>query len=357
MLKKVIMYKYFNSMDELTKFVDNEKKPESEIKTFTSRIRYALMLGLKEKEIFFFGLLQLLVIMVGYVFWLQVLNWIPQDIWNEVQACIDRGEDDCTGIIDIALYLWGMAIVVIISFPVGILSCSIGTTHFLISRNEESTVLKCLNASFSNAWAIWKFHSIDGYITIDRILERLPKDDDTRTPADKALEEAAYYAWKVGTAGMVPNLILGNKLIPSGISSINFVKSKFKEVASLRGAYSSICWLIAILSYIGAIILTAVFEDQLTLSTGEIEIGAFYNYMIIPICFATLSVVVVLRPLYIISICDLYSDYLEENKEEAELPDNPTKGRSALITFVILMMLLIFLSSFGLDIGLGQFLE
>ena len=344
-------------MDELTKFVDNEKKPESEIKTFTSRIRYALMLGLKEKEIFFFGLLQLLVIMVGYIFWLQVLNWIPQDIWNELQACIDRGEDDCTGIIDIALYLWGMAIVVIISFPVGILSCSIGTTHFLVSRNEESTVLKCLNASFSNAWAIWKFHAIDGYITIDRILERLPKDDDTRTPAEIALEEAAYYAWKVGTAGMVPNLILGNKLIPSGISSINFVKSKFKEVASLRGAYSSICWLIAILSYIGAIILTAVFEDQLTLSTGEIEIGAFYNYMIIPICFATLSVVVVLRPLYIISICDLYSDYLEENKEEAELPDNPTKGRSALITFVILMMLLIFLSSFGLDIGLGQFLE
>ena len=344
-------------MDELTKFVDNEEKPESEIKTFTSRIRYALMLGLKEKEIFFFGLLQLLVIMVGYIFWLQVLNWIPQDIWNEVQACIDRGEDDCTGIIDIALYLWGMAIVVIISFPVGILSCSIGTTHFLVSRNEESTVLKCLNASFSNAWAIWKFHAIDGYITIDRILERLPKDDDTRTPADKALEEAAYYAWKVGTAGMVPNLILGNKLIPSGISSINFVKSKFKEVASLRGAYSSICWLIAILSYIGAIILTAVFEDQLTLSTGEIEIGAFYNYMIIPICFATLSVVVVLRPLYIISICDLYSDYLEENTEEAELPDNPTKGRSALITFVILMMLLIFLSSFGLDIGLGKFLE
>ena len=103
--------------------------------------------------------------------------------------------------------------------------------------------------------------------------------------------------------------------------------------------------------------MTAVFEDQLTLSTGEIEIGAFYNYMIIPICFATLSVVVVLRPLYIISICDLYSDYLEENKEKVELPDNPTKGRSALITFVILMMLLIFLSSFGLDIGLGQFLE
>ena len=344
-------------MDELTKFVDNEEKPESAIKTFTSRIRYALMLGLKEKEIFFFGLLQLLVIMVGYVFWLQVLNWIPQDVWNDAQACINRGDDDCTGLIDLALYIWGMAIVVIVAFPVGILSCSIGTTHFLVSRNEESTILKCLNASFSNAWAIWKFHAIDGYITIDRILERLPKENDTRTPADIALEEAAYYAWKVGTAGMVPNLILGNKLIPSGISSINFVKSKFKEVASLRGAYSFICWVVAILSYIGAIILTGVFEDQLTINTGEIAIGTFYTYMIIPICFATLSVVVVLRPLYIISICDLYSDYLEENKEEAELPDDPSKGRSALITFVILLMVLIFLSLFGLDIGLGQYFK
>ena len=142
MLKKVIMYKYFNSMDELTKFVDNQKKPESEIKTFTSRIRYALMLGLKEKEIFFFGLLQLLVIMVGFVLWLQLLNWIPQDIWNDVQACEDRGDDDCAALIDIALFFWGMAIVPIVVFPIGILSCSIGTTHFLVSRNEESTVLK-----------------------------------------------------------------------------------------------------------------------------------------------------------------------------------------------------------------------
>ena len=75
-------------MDELTKFVDNEEKPESAIKTFTSRIRYALMLGLKEKEIFFFGLLQLLVIMVGYVFWLQVLNWIPQEAYYySVENC------------------------------------------------------------------------------------------------------------------------------------------------------------------------------------------------------------------------------------------------------------------------------
>ena len=72
-----------------------------------------------------------------------------------------------------------------------------------------------------------------------------------------------YYAWKVGTAGMIPNLILGNKLIASGESSVKFVKAKFKEVAGLRAAYSSLCWIIAILAYIGAIFLTMILKTNL----------------------------------------------------------------------------------------------
>ena len=51
--------------------------------------------------------------MVGYVFWLQVLNWIPQDVWNDAQACINRGDDDCTGLRFSPLYL-SMAIAVIV---------------------------------------------------------------------------------------------------------------------------------------------------------------------------------------------------------------------------------------------------
>ena len=49
-----------------------------------------------------------------------------------------------------------------------------GTTHFLHKNGEESTVIKCLNAAFSNAFATWNFHFVDGYITVAQIIERLP---------------------------------------------------------------------------------------------------------------------------------------------------------------------------------------
>ena len=357
MLLKLFSKNYRYVTNELADFTEKEKRPDLDRGQFTGRIKSALALGLKEKEIFFFGLLQLLAIMVGYTIWLQVLNWIPQEIWDDAQYCIDQGKDDCTGLIDLSLYLWGLAVIVVVSFPIGILSCAIGTTHFLYTQKEESTVFKCLNAAFSNAWPIWKFHLIDSYITINRILERLPKENDTRTPVEIALQEAMYYAWKVGTAGMIPNLILGNKVIASGESSIKFVKAKFREVAGLRAAYSSLCWIIAILAYIGAILLTMIFENELTTNTGTAEIGTFYIYMMIPICVATAVVVIVLRPIYILSICDIYSDYLKEKNEDVELPNNPSNGRSALITFIILGLVLIFLSSFGLELGLDKYFQ
>ena len=346
---------YHYVTDQLIDFTEKEKRPDLDRGQFTGRIKAALALGLKEKEIFFFGLLQLLAIMVGYAIWLQVLNWIPQEVWDSAQSCTDRGGEDCTSLINLSLYLWGLAVTVLISFPVGILSCAIGTTHFLYTQKEKSTVLKCLNAAFSNAWPIWKFHFIDSFITINRILERLPKENDTRTPVQIALQEAMYYAWKVGTAGMIPNLILGNKLISSGESSVKFVKAKFKEVAGLRAAYSSLCWIVAILAYIGAIFLVMIFENELTTKTGNIVIGTFYVYMMIPICVSTAAVVIVLRPIYILSICDIYSDYLKENNEDTELPNNPSNGKSALITFIILGLIVIFLSSFGIDFGFDKY--
>jgi|TARA_B110001454_G_scaffold138834_1_gene128984 hypothetical protein len=340
---------------ELTEFSKKEKRPDLDRSKFTSRIKSALALGFKEKEIFFFGFLQLLAIMTGYAIWLQALNWIPQETWNEIQHCIDRGEDDCSVMVDLSLYLWGLVVIIIVSFPVGILSCAIGTTHFLYTQKEESTVFKCLNAAFSNAWPIWKFHIIDSYITVNRIIQRLPSKNDHRTPAQIILQEAAYYAWKVGTAGMIPSLILGNKLITSGRLSVKFTKSKFKEVAALRAAYSSLCWIVAITSYIGAIFLNMIFEQELTVETGNIAIGTFYFYMMVPICVATMCVVVILRPIYILSICNIYDDYLKEENEKAELPNNPSKGRSALITFIMLSVIMIFLSTFGMELGLDKY--
>ena len=96
-----------------------------------SKIGYALSLGLKEKEIFFFGLMQWIFVLLAYILWLQMLSWIPQPVWDGIQECIDSGQDNCTVLADIPLGMWGWFCILVAAFPIGIFSSAMGTTHFL----------------------------------------------------------------------------------------------------------------------------------------------------------------------------------------------------------------------------------
>ncbi len=74
--------------------------------------------------------------------------------------------------------------------------------------------------------------------------------------------------------------------------------------------------------------------------------------MIIPMAIAISVVVMLLRPIYVLTMCDLYSDYLDEKGEEAALPDNPSKGRTALIAFILMCVMVLFVSLLRDEIGL-----
>jgi hypothetical protein len=69
------------------------------------------------------------------------------------------------------------------------------------------------------------FHTADAWITVNMILERLPKRN-MPSPEEMALKEALYYAWKVGTIGVPASLLTGNGLIEAGEESISLVKNK-----------------------------------------------------------------------------------------------------------------------------------
>ena len=66
--------------EEIAEIPGVDKKPTDGIKTFLTWITYALSLGLKEKEIFFFGLLQWVSIALAYLLWVQMLDWIPESV-------------------------------------------------------------------------------------------------------------------------------------------------------------------------------------------------------------------------------------------------------------------------------------
>ena len=61
-------------MDEIGEMPEMENLPKGNTKDFTSKIGYALSLGLKEKEIFFFGLMQWIFVLLAYILWLQMLS-------------------------------------------------------------------------------------------------------------------------------------------------------------------------------------------------------------------------------------------------------------------------------------------
>jgi len=337
--------------NEISDMPGIDKKPSGGIGSFFSRVSYAISLGFKEKEIFFFGLLQWVFIGAGYLLWVQMLDWIPEEVWRSA------AESDEGSLADLILLVWSFVCVGLVAFPVGILTGCMGATHFLHKQGRESTVAKCFQLVLPQSWSLWSFHWIDGWITVMQILERLPRKNDRRTSAEKALSEALYYAWKLGGSGVLASIVTGNNLLKSGKNSVIFVKDNFIEVAKLRAGYSALCWIVGISSYIGAIVLFG-FVDIVP-DGGDVygHVYTFYFWAAVPILIAMAVVMLVLRPIYVLAICDLYSDHLDEKGVEVKLPQDPPKSVSAIVAFACLCLIMAVVYIFRAELGIVDMLS
>jgi hypothetical protein len=304
------------------------------IRAFFARGADAFRLSLKEKEIHVFGLLQAVAIGIAYLLWVQALDWFPEEAWNE-----DR---EGPSVWDILFLVWSILCIGFAAFFLGVFSGCMGAVHFLHAQGEESTIARCLKIVMPNALRLWAFHWVDGFITCHRILERLPKKENKPSPAARALSEALYYAWKVGSIGFLPSLILGNSLIGAGKDSLSLVKSRFKDVALLRAGYSAISWVIGILTYLGGayfIVQSGFVDLESTESTGR-QIFRFFLAAGIPILISVALIQMFIRPLFIISLCEIYSEFARERGDAVELPEAPKKGTAALVTFLAFLLVL-----------------
>ena len=342
------MQRELAALPEIQK-IPKDIETDSEASGFASKAGYALSLGLKEKEIFFFGGMQWLAVAIAYLLWTQMLFWIPPEVWEALSS-----EDDGAGLIDLALTLWAFVCVGVAAFPIAIFSSCMGVTHFLHKQGRASTVAMCLKLSLPNAWPLWAFHWTDGWITVRQIMSRIPSDQDKRTLAQILYEEALYYAWKVGIAGVLPSMVLGKGMIESGKESIAFVRQHAKEIIKLRAAYSGYCWILGVLAYVAGIPLMMYLDDGTGMGNN---IAMFYFYMAVPICFAVGLIMFFLRPIYLLSLCNLYSDYLKANNKTVELPDNPPRAISALVVFAILCIAVLVVFYFREAIGLAEILS
>lgn len=334
--------------DEIIQLPGIDKKPVDGISSFNSRIGYTIGLAFKEKEIFFFALLQWASIGIAYLLWVQMLDWIPEEVWRSA------AESDEGSVADYVLLAWSFVCVGVAAFPVGILTGCMGATHFLHKQGRESTVATCLKLVLPQSWSLWSFHWIDGWITVNQILDRLPKEGGRKNPV---LSEALYYAWKLGISGVLPSIVTGNNLIKSGKNSVVFVKDNFVEVAKLRAGYSAVCWIVGIGAYIGAILLFMVVD--IVPEGDEIygHIYTFYFWAAVPILIAVAIVMLFLRPIYVLALCDLYSDHLNRKGETANLPENPSKTMSALVAFWSFCIILAAVYTFRIELGIVALLS
>ena len=337
--------------DEINEIPDIKNKPKGGIKSFSSRIGYALSLGLKEKEILTFGLLQWVAIALGYLLWVQMLDWIPEDVW------ISALDSDEGSIADWILFAWSFVCVVVVAYPIGILSGCMGAAHFLHKQNQESTIASCLRLVLPQSWPLWSFHAIDGWITVSQILERLPKKNENRSVSERALSETLYYAWKLGIAGVLPSIVTGNGLIKSGKNSVVFVKDNFIEVAKLRTGYSLLCWIVGIGAYVGTIGLFSVVDIIPENEELYSHVYSFYLWAALPILVATGIIMLFLRPIYILALCDLYSDHLQTKKTPIALPQNPPKAVSAIVAFSVVCLLLATMYLYRVELGVIDMLS
>ena len=268
---------------------------------------YALKLMRQEKEILLFAALQWLVIGLAYLMWIQVLDWIPDSVWAEVARAAKEDRDYEGGIADLMLWGWSLLIIATAAYPLAILNASIVASHYLKASNHKSTIASCLRLASKNLGRVWLFMALDAFVTVNAILDRLPKKRGKRT----AGEEAAYYAWKIATVGALPSLVAGNGFIDASRESVLLLEGQPVRAIGIRMGYSLLCWIIGVVAYAGAILFFLMFGGPLS---GENWLYHFYLLMGAPI-FLAVGATSLLRPLFVIAVSKLYTDVIPVHVE------------------------------------------
>ena len=315
----------------------------SQLKDFFYRARLATRLMMQEKEIFLFIVLQWIVIGLAYYLWLQMLRWIPESVW--------RNDNELNNdLLNIVFLLWSFLLVGFAAYPLGILSGCIGASFFLREKGYTSSVINCLKIVLPKSLTLWSFFWIDGWITVNQILDRLPSKEKTNS----VLQELLYFAWKLGTIGVLPSILNGRNLIDAGKESIILVKNHPKEALLLRGGYSFICWIVGIATYIGAVIFLFY---NFSLFGTEFEVYKFYFWMGVPILISVGVILVFLRPIYIIASCAMYTQYVKEEELDLSLPVPSSNALRGLVIFLVLVIILAILYFFREPLGIMHILR
>eukprot|EP01032_Pedospumella_encystans_P038543 gene38543-43670_t len=230
-----------------------------------------------------------------------------------------------------------------------ILNAAMTATHYLRTANQPSTLANCLNLAFRNLGRLWVFTTIDAWITVDAIVDRLPRKGRNRTAGDELL----YYAWKIGTIGVQPALVAGRGYADAAKDSVSILRHSPMRAIGVRMGYSLVCWIIGVTAYFGSIFYLANVDNP----NGKTnELYEFYVILAVPIIIAVGVNSVLVRPFYLIMISKMYSDILPLDTD-ATIPTSAKKFDVLAFVFSVVLSLLFALYFFGEHLGIRNWIE
>lgn len=310
------------------------------IGSFFTSIAASLRFIFTEKENIVFALLQWATIALVYFIWTQGLSWIPEEIWK------NDTENTAANLI---LLVWSLACVGLAAFPLGILTACMNASCLLRFQNKESTFTDCMKAAFSRAGTLWIFSWIDGWWTVKRILERLPKKNDRTLRSVKIEREIIYQLWKMISLGFIPALLYGRSFKDACKDSLFLLKKRFLPLIKLRLGYSFVCWIVGIGCYAGTVLFFCYMDKM----PDEYDIYSWYFYAGLPLILALLIIMILFRPLYIISACRIYINYACDEGITPNLPQRTSAFTNILVIFLcfaaIIGVVLLFHQQLGID--------
>lgn len=319
-------------IDVLTKREKEEFTPDGSLARFLSKAGYALSLAFREKEIFLFVIFQWILILVGYQLWINLYHWIP-DSWFIISALMKDS--------DILLYveiLWCAVFIVIIAMPIGIFSGCMTASHIFTRQNQPSTVASCLKVVIPRAFTLWSFHWRDGIATAFKILNSTSSLDFKTEESVIKKEKMESLAWKTGVAAIIPCIVTGQSLKNSAIRSLEFVQDDFHQIALLSSGYSRANRYLCILCYTGFYSVLYFYADELFPTKVPFSYYFIMLILTLPLVIAIAINLTLLRPIYLLTLSDLYADFIEKTDTAIDQLEGASPITS-LIVFIGLTLL------------------
>jgi len=321
-------------------------------RSFFAGIPSAVRVVAQSPQILLFAALQWMAVVLGYLAWTRVLQLIPDEAWNAIDDAVSKDEHSpVLALCNLTLLAWTFVVVSVVAYPVGLCSAAMVAVNDLRTSREQVTLAKCIAIADRHLGRIWAFTIIDSWITVWAILDRLPKKGSNRS----ALDELAYYAWKVGTVGVVPALVNGRSFASASRDSLTLLKARTSEALGLRLGYSAVCWFVGIAAYLASFLFVRAVEGALP---GQAHrIFHFYLLMAVPVAIASAVVTVLLRPFFLLGVSALYAELIDV-KDEVDRDVCRTSGGDGrglpwrLLLFLAMLVALLGAIFFSDELGL-----